>query len=281
MRSHPIKISLIVLFVLFVSGCGKKNVQISSKIKKIDKREENLETPKKAEKNFGLYTGKLQQINPILNLNIYGSLTFLVNQEEFVSHIRFVGDQQTANVIHIQNIYEAKECPDKTLDLNKDGLIDYIEFKKKFDKILIPLDGDLNSQFMGLGTYPLSDEFGRFHYTGMTAFSNLIDDLWEIDINSNDSLIKLEPKTYFNLEQYVFIIHGISNQTTLPATARSTEKLDLYQSIPIACGKITKMKEVSNELSNDEIELNDQAPAGGINGHDDGSIIILPELSVR
>jgi hypothetical protein len=276
MSSTLLNIPLILLFLLIVSSCGKTNQQKISVIK-VDKKKENLEVTKSTDNYFGLYKAKIQKINPSLNLNIYGSLTLLINQEEFVSHVRFVGDQQTSKVIHIQNIYEAKECPDETLDLNKDGIIDYIEFRKKFDKILIPLDGDLNSQFLGLGTYPFSDEFGRFQYTGTASLSNLIDDLWEIDINSNDSLVKLQPKTYFNLENFIYVIHGLSNQVSLPQTARSTEKLDLYQSIPIACGKITKLRELDTELPNEETDLNDQGTPGGVNGDEDGSIIILPE----
>lgn len=148
----------------------------------------------------------------------------------------------SANVMHIQNIHSGTECPSIEHDRNRDGLIDFYESQASAKKILIPLDSDLSSQLGGLKDYPR----GNFSYYQTAYLSDMTNDLNMPDPDASDEMIKLPLSQTLHLEGKVIIVMGVSSNTMLPSNVRRLGGYTLQESIPIACGVIEKVEEDIN-----------------------------------
>lgn len=253
-----------LLFVLILlnscskSGDGGSSAPSSTK--------ENLEAP-----FYGIYQALLAPINKTVSGHLNGSLTIVREHDEFVADVRLSNGPKS--VLHAQNIHVGDRCPDESDDLNGDGFIDGEEGAYVFREIIIPLDDDLSSQRMGLGTYPVTDEYGYYFWSRHVPFEKLLSDLREEDINHTDDYVKLENQKNLHLKNFVIVINGIPESTPLPQTVRGRGRATPHQALPIACGVIRKLEHVPGIIDKDETSISVPAgeTIGGSSGADDGA----------
>ena len=101
-----------------------------------------------------IYLAKLKTLNGLVNGTLAGSITLNKRDDKFLVFSRlFAGTPVTW---HMQNVYTGR-CPDEKDDTNLDGYLDINEASLALKNIIIPLDGDLNSQMAGLNLFPVAD----------------------------------------------------------------------------------------------------------------------------
>ena len=178
-----------------------------------------------------------------------------------MADIRIDGDEvdfkswldDSADIKHMQNIHVGTRCPGPEDDTNKDGYVDFNEAVAASGKVIMPLDGDLNSQGAGSNQFPVGD----FDYAEKASLSAMMQDLQLDDFNSNDTMVKLGGDEGLNLAGKVIIILGSSpknrpdlgprtvgqsnsRSTPLPKTISLVNGQSADVSIPIACGVIER-----------------------------------------
>ena len=172
--------------------------------------------------------------------------------------IQVMGDQiavdmdvkdSPSNTTHAQMIYAASECPSEVHDTNQDGFIDPIEASKVLGKVLIPLDGNLNSQLEGIEQFPSSNFMGSYKYYKEGVLSSLVADLQAPDADEKDELGKIGANEDLKLEGKVIVIQGVSNDTYIPGSVRTFDGVSDRASLAIACGTITRVMIDESETS--------------------------------
>jgi hypothetical protein len=138
-------------------------------------------------------------------------------------------------------------------DLNADGFIDIDEGMKVFGKMIIPLDANINSQGAGKNFYPLADLSGYYHYERIGSFERLFQDLYDEDKNLEDHIVKLAAGEPFTFEGKVVIVQGVAESTPLPSSIAVQERRRPFQTLPITCGIIRKVKEEPGTLDDGRI----------------------------
>ena len=230
---HHSKRHLPFFYLLALASCGENH---SQNVKQLNQNQYRAEVMKD-----GTYRAILRPYNNSLSGWIPNGKTEIKisqNQIEINSWI-----EDSANVMHIQNIHAGSECPSMEHDRNQDGFIDFYESQASVKKILIPLDSDLSSQLGGSHNYPR----GNFNYYQTASLSDMTDDLKMPDQDASDEMIKLSPTQDFSVEGKVIIVMGVSSNTMLPSNIRRLVGYTLQESIPIACGVIEKVEEDINK----------------------------------
>lgn len=253
------------LFILFfILSCSKGGGGLSDSS---PKKSENLEA-----EFYGVYQGLLAPVNKDVSGHLNGSLTIVREKEEFTADVRLSGGPKSS--LHAQNIHIGRRCPDISDDINNDGFIDGEEGAAAYGGIIIPLDDDLNSQHIGLGTFPVTDEYGYYFWSRTVEFGKLLSDLKEEDINELDDYVKMKSEKRLNLTDMVVVIKGVPETTLLPITVAGRGRTTPHQSLPIACGIIRKLKMAPGVLDRDEtnIPVPEGETIGGSGGADDGAI---------
>ena len=146
-----------------------------------------------------------------------------------MADIKIEGDQieikswldDSANVMHRQNIHLGSRCPGVDDDINHDGFVDLNESKKVAKEIFLPLDQDLDSLSLDDNNYPI----GNFSYHETASIRSLSQKL-----NQN-----------LNLPGKVIIVMGVASNRGLPTTVSQENNQTRESSIPIACGVIERM----------------------------------------
>lgn len=270
-------IFLLALLVIF-QGCSKGS---KSKTTLIPKNETQTPSPLEIE---GQYIALFESVNEVSSGPISGALTLARDQDEFVADVRFAGGIGTANILHAQNIHVGSRCPNPNDDLNGDGYIDEVEGQAVYGKILIPLDGDLNTQHMGKGTFPVSDDFANYIWTGVASFNKFLSDLRETDINLDDNYVKLDGEKRLDLVGRVVVIQGIKDTIPLPETIMTIGFMGPQQSLPIACGVITEVAGIPGVIDHGGstgLPIPEGGGTGGSGGADDGATLEIPDHSRR
>jgi hypothetical protein len=127
----------------------------------------------------------------------------------------------SANVMHGQNIHLGSQCPGVDDDTNHDGFVDLNESKKVAKEIFLPLDQDLDSLSLEDNIYPI----GNFNYHETASIRSLSQKL----------------KQNLNLSGKVIIVTGVASNRALPITVSQENNQTRESSIPIACGVIERM----------------------------------------
>ena len=146
-----------------------------------------------------------------------------------MADIKIEGDQieikswldDSANVMHRQNIHFGSRCPTIEDDINQDGLVDFNESKRVAKEIFLPLDQDLDSLSLDDNNYPI----GNFSYHETASIRSLSQKL-----NQN-----------LNLSGKVIIVMGVASNRGLPTTVSQENNQTRESSIPIDCGVIERM----------------------------------------
>lgn len=221
----------------------------------------------------GTYQAILAPINKTISGHLNGSVTLVREKDDVVIDVRFSNGPTSS--IHSQNIHVGDRCPTEADDLNSDGYIDAEETSRVVKEILIPLDDDITSQRMGLGTFPVSDEFGYYFWSRATPFEKLMNDLHEEDINPVDEYAKLSSNKSLTMIGKIVLIRGVSETTPLPETVLGKGRLTPHQGIPVACAVIKRLEKAPGVIDQDRTDI--PVPTvgetiGGSSGVDDGAI---------
>ena len=248
-------LSFILASTLILSSCGPSSGGSSQEKAKSERTQNeatagNSRPPVVKEKNEGQYMARLSSLNENVAGFITGAATISRIKDELVGDVRFSGEALTAGILHEQNIHIGDRCPTAADDLNGDGFIDAVEGSLVYGKIIIPLDGDLNSQRMGGGIFPVADEFGGYIYSQVASYQKFMEDLREIDINLDDQIVTLAEGEEFDFENKVIVIQGVSVNADLPDTVVSNNQFANYQSLPVACGIFSRVHQVPGRSDN-------------------------------
>ncbi|HXH76238.1 MAG TPA: hypothetical protein VNJ08_14805 [Bacteriovoracaceae bacterium] len=277
-----LSITILVSSLLFLSSCTKNSKSSGGAPLVQETKDPQIETKPEAEVEVepefgGQYLAKLKTLNSIVTDRVLGALTISKDGDELVGDVRFSGGPFTASILHVQSIHEGTRCPTAEDDINNDGFIDAIEGQKVYGKILIPLDGDLNSQDLENNIYPAADEFGAYIYSEVASFEKFMADLTELDPNEDDFHLKLDAAVALKLTGKVVIIQGIAPEANLPVSARTNSRFFTnFQTLPIACGVIGRVIAPPGTIRHDEPTAPYTSPAGGDAGIEDGTIIPVP-----
>jgi len=266
--NHLVAASMVIAIGL-LSGCNKSE---SEQIKVMPPEPLPLEV-----EFSGIYQAQFAPINKQFSGHLNGSLTLLREKDDFIANVRFSGGPKS--VLHTQNIHIGSRCPTMEDDINNDGIIDGEEGAAVYKEVIIPLDDDLSTQWLGLGTFPVSDEFGSYQWSRAASYKKLLNDLTEEDINLTDDLVKLSSNKAFSLNQNVIVVTGIPESQELPETVMGRGRLTKHQAMPIACGVIRKLNHVPGVIDTDQtgIPYPGGETIGGSSGADDGAIFLPAE----
>ena len=146
-----------------------------------------------------------------------------------MADIKIEGDQieikswldDSANVMHRQNIHLGSRCPGVDDDINHDGFVDFNESKKVAKEVFLPLVQDLDSLSLDENNYPI----GNFSYYATASVRSLSQKL----------------KQNLNFAGKVIIFTGVASNRGLPITVSQLNNQTRESSIPIACGVIERM----------------------------------------
>ena len=221
----------------------------------------------------GTYLAAFKPVNDQLGVAI-GALTLVKEGDKFLADIRI--NNGHPNVVHRQNIYMGSTCPNQAMDVNDDGFVDIVEAAPSLQGILMPLDGDLNSQTANGDYWPVGDQYGFYLWGKTASYLSIMQDLWKADENADDNLFKLNKGQSLNLVGKVVIIQGVAETQVLPETVATMGRFNKFQTLPVACGIITKVTSApgiideSDELAG--IAVPEGSTVGGSSGAEDGAI---------
>lgn len=191
-------------------------------------------TPPQQEESDGTFVATLTPANPAVDGDVSGTATVTVSGDNLNVNVQM---SNGPTGMHMQHIHTGSACATMSNDSNADGYLDANEASAVAGKILIPLDGDLDSQGGGSGTYPSGSSYS---YSESGSLAQMLTDLWLPDTNTSDSIVKLPTNTKLNLPNLVVEIHGVPSGTTLPNTVGTIDGLPNHETLPIACGVLTR-----------------------------------------
>lgn len=214
--------ALALLFIMF--GCN--NPQKSSG-NNSDTSEESREE---------VYEAKLTALNTnITNLETTGTARFVV--EDNMIHVTINVDNAPPSIEHWQHFHgfpesgKAADCVSSAEDANGDGILDVIETEVVSGTTMVPFNKLPVEMNIPTDTYPVADENGSYIYEAEISYEGMAKAFAEAFGGSD-----------LNLDNRVLYIHGVSADTNLPNTVASIGDIPAHVTLPIACGKIMKVK---------------------------------------
>ena len=258
---------LIVLFVLVSCSGGSGEGSKSPLVPQTSQETQTIENPD------GHYLAAFEPLNSQVG-TVLGALTLLKTGDKFMADIRL--NNGHPGVVFRQNIYIGSSCPTKELDVNDDGFIDIIEARSTIDGILIPLDGDLNTQLAASDYWPVADQYGSYWWGKTASYQNLLEDLWRSDENADDNLVKLNKDQLLSLIGKIVLIQGVAETTQLPETVATMGRFNKFQTLPVACAKITHVASAPGVIDDSDevtgVSVPEGDTGGGSSGAQDGAI---------
>jgi hypothetical protein len=205
----------------------------------------------------GLYRAILRPLNESAAGRTRGTILVSVSEDSDEFRVEAAVHGAPAGVKHFQHITTAGACPDAGHDANGDGLIDVVEGMAAYGRLLLPLDSNLNTQLDGSNFGPIANAAGAYVYARTGMLSRLIDDLRDTEQLLPEGLAKLAYDEPLNLSGRAVIIHGVG--AALPGSVATTREMSARESLPIACGILTRIKSVDDPTG--EPEMEDELPA--------------------
>lgn len=221
-------------FLILAGACGKAGSPAGSFYR------EQLKTD--GSNVSGSYSATLYPMNINLHAPKAGMASFIRKGDELTVKVKL--DVGARGASYRQAVYWGNHCPGMEVDYNKDGYLDMTEMESALGDVIIPLDGDIDSQSEGTGRYPSGNNpRGSYFYKQTASFSRFFEDLRADDPNPNDRVRKLEDQMGFTFIGKVVIIQGATSDFKIPDTVSSYYGLSRVSSLPIACGIIFKAKD--------------------------------------
>jgi len=224
-----------LLFLLVEMSCGKHHLD-NNTLPQIPPPQTQENTPGP---DTGTYEVSLSSLN---DQKSQGKLEIIIGPQ----HVKLHGEFEKLDPgTHKINILAKGECPSVSADVNSDGKIDFIEAMAISGPILVPLDADLATQEAGFNSDPMADNQGTLKLIQETSYDTFIQDLTSPDLNPSDAIVKIPAGESLNLDKRVVTVHGINPVSLLPGTMLSVAGIPSQSSIPVACGVLQRLPEVS------------------------------------
>lgn len=189
----------------------------------------------------GVYVAELTAINTKVSDN-KGSATIIRQGDRLRAMVKMTNG--TPYTWHPQKIYLGSRCPTQQDDQNGDGYIDVKEGEAVYGNAILPLDGDLHRQDAGKNLYPSSSGSGEYFYERSANFTQLFNDLKDLDPDFLDDLAKLNPEAGLSVEGAVIVIQGADEWTNLPPSVASRGTMKHQSSLPVACGVFKRVTQL-------------------------------------
>lgn len=122
-------------------------------------------------------------------------------------------------------------CPNASADLNQDGVIDIVETEPSVGTTMVPFTDNPVRMDVAHGVYPEASATGTLHYTQTVSLAAL-----------ETSFGTVFPKQTLDLNRRVVFLHGVPATTPLPVTVASLGPIPAAVTLPIACGRLTRIK---------------------------------------
>lgn len=207
----------------------------------------------------GNYTAQLFPVNINLHAPSAGKASMTREGDELIARVKLTVGAKGAN--YRQAIYWGNRCPGVEADINRDGWIDMTEMESTLGDVIIPLDGNLDSQSLGTGQYPSGfNARGAFFYKKTASFSRFFEDLKSPDENTHDRVMKLGENTGFTFLGKVILIQGATEDYKIPDSVSSYYGLSRIRSLPIACGVLFKADDVVSDEAESPVVTSGDEP---------------------
>ncbi len=240
------------LFALLLFSCGKEDTG--------DNNEEEDVIMIDGSNVQGVYQTPLEALNVNTTLGTIGAAGFHRSSDIFKAFVKiYIGEK---GVIHRQTVHRGSRCPTINDDINGDGYIDYREAHFVVGNVIMPLDGDLDSQSEGSGYFPVGNGMaGGYFYERTASFSRMFEDLRDIDQNSLDEMDKLPYNQGVSLHKKIVLIQGVSTSMNLPDSVDTMSGMTKHRSLPIACGVLKRSSKFPAELYDRSDPVTNSNPA--------------------
>lgn len=245
------KITILTILALsLVTSCGKDkdDDKKSSGNRASENRPQNEAVVADGSNIKGIYAADIVPVNNNQHLLKLGVAAIQRDGDVFTARVKLKYGQRMTTLV--QGIYTGTRCPTPKDDKNKDAYIDIKESIPAIGQMVIPLDGNLDSQLDGVGGFPTGDNIlGAIMYSATASFERMFADLKTPDIIPDDNITKIKADEGLALEGRLIILQGINERVFLPPTAASLGERSPYKTIPVACGILRKVKKLPSELN--------------------------------
>jgi len=181
------------------------------------------------------YVAHLSALNTtVTGLKAVGEATFTMKGDSLTIAVNASGlPKDIEHWQHFHGFTDGRQatCPAKAADANGDGIIDVVETGVAAGTTMVPFSGDPVSMDVPHGTYPRASATGTLQYKQTVSLSAL-----------QTAFAKTFDGQKLDLDRRVVFIHGIPAASKLPASVASLGPIPAQVTLPIACGKITRVK---------------------------------------
>lgn len=229
----------LALFPILLFSCGKKDAGKKTGV------EEEIRID--GSNIQGVYQSPLTALNINTTLGTIGSAGIHRSSDVFKAFVKlYIGEK---GVIHRQSIHHGSRCPTRSDDINSDGYVDQREAHFVVGNVVLPLDGDLDSQGEGSSYYPQGNGIaGGYFYERTASFSRMFEDLRDIDHNTLDEVDKIPYDQGVSFHKKVIMIYGVGTFTHLPDSIDTIGGMNKHRSLPVACGVLIRSGSFPAEL---------------------------------
>ena len=256
--------NILTLSLLILVACSEK---VKTQTLPLKNNTQNFQNAYQA--NPTEYLAVLETMNKQVAANVSGNANFKIHDGDFVAYIRLFNS--VPGLIHEQRFYQASSCPTIDEDTNADGFIDILELNSFLGHPVLPLDADINSEEAGMHTFPAGDVAGGYWYEQIVPLATLNNDLHAEDLNPTDDFEKLPGNEELSLDEGVIVILGVPATTILPETIASSAGYANFQTLPVACGTLSKIYLVPGRIEEDKADIIPEGEVGGVNGQYDNA----------
>jgi hypothetical protein len=181
------------------------------------------------------YVAHLSALNTgVTGSKAVGEATFTIKGDSLTIAVNASGLPK--DIEHWQHFHgftdgRAAACPAPSADANHDGIIDVVETGAAAGTTMVPFSGDPVSMDVPHGTYPKASATGTLQYRETVSLSAL-----------EAAFAKAFDGQKLDLDRRVVFVHGIPAASKLQASVASLGPIPAQVTLPIACGKITRVK---------------------------------------
>lgn len=181
-----------------------------------------------------IYEAKLSSLNASkIGGEAKGEATLEVDGDKLTISIKMEG--VPPNIEHWEHFHgfpdgREAECVGAH-DHGADGYVDLIETEHASGITMVPFNDDPAKMEIPTNTYPRADANGRFMYKKVV-------ELKELDKNFGE----VYKGQKIALDKRVIYVHGVPEAHNLPKSVASLGPVPSHVTLPIACGKIVRIK---------------------------------------
>ena len=182
-----------------------------------------------------VYVAHLHPMNSkITGLQTKGEARFSIDGDNLTISVTAHG--LPPNIVHWQHFHgftdnRAATCPTAAADANGDGIIDLIETESASGTTMVPFTDDPVAMDVAHGIYPKASASGTYTYRQTVSRKEL-----------TAAFSKAFNDQTLDLDRRVVFIHGVVANSKLPASVASLDPIPADVTLPIACGRIERVK---------------------------------------